>query len=70
MDYLEKKNETIDSNGEEKKSYYKMIGKSKITIVEAKSDKESATLEELYKELERINKNLISTAIVIKKENK
>ncbi len=70
MDYLEKKNEIMNTSDKGKKSYYKMIEKNKITIVKSQSDKESATLEELYKELERINETLINTAIVIKRDNK
>lgn len=68
MDYLGKKNKIIDSHVE-KKSYYKMDGKTKITIIKSKPDQESAKLEELYKELEIINQKLTNAAIVIKKES-
>ena len=70
MDYLKKKNESIDiskNNEEPKKLYYQMLDKSKIRVIEAKSEKESATLEELYKELEKINESLKNSAILIKK---
>ena len=55
------------NNEEPKKMYYQMFDKSKIKIIEAKSEKESATLEELYKELDKINKSLKNSAISIKK---
>lgn len=68
MDYLGKKNKIIDSHVE-KKSYYKMDGKTEITIIKSTPNQESAKLEELYKELEIINQKLPNAAIVIKKES-
>ncbi len=71
MDYPREKNEIIETNGKSEKSsksYYHMADKTRIKIIKVKLDKETETLDTLYKELEQINENLINSAIFIKKD--
>ena len=73
MKYSKDNNEIIKTNvgmkqKNPKKLYIKMEERSKITIVEAKRENVSTTLNELYLELEEFNKKLVKSVLLIKKK--